>query len=125
MRPAGPHLLEHNMSTPKLPYTVTSEYSDTPADVAGLMPLVGNAVERLRVKLEKREHELSGRNGSSYILTEIGQVSDAVSGETYAVTEHNFGLGVERQCICREFEPGRPCVHVRAIEAAEMAEAVA
>jgi hypothetical protein len=71
----------------------------------------------LLVSRERKQHELSGRNGSSYTLTEVGQVTDPTTGATFAVTEHDYGMGIERECTCRDFEPGRPCQHLRAFEA--------
>lgn len=64
----------------------------------------------------RKQHELSGRNGSSYTLVEVGQVTEP-SGAVYAITEHDYGQGRELECTCTAFESGRPCAHVRAFEA--------
>lgn len=104
-------------------YTVSSEYSAIPADIGAVMPLIGSAVARLQVKMQSQQTELSGRYGP-YTLTEVAQVTDPATGETGHITTHDYGLGRELHCNCREFECGKPCVHVAAVEAIELAEAV-
>lgn len=79
-------------------------------------------LDNLVVSYLRKQYPLSGHHGP-YTLTEVGQVTDPATGQTHAITEHNYSGERQLECLCADFEAGKPCVHVAAIEAVALAEA--